>query len=96
MKEGAPKKSRAIIWTLCILAVFTLYVGSTGPIRHFQIKGTLPEPPPDWQKVFYRPVAYLHKYTPLSKPLDVYSEWWWKLAGMPYPPSGSYYDLKYY
>jgi hypothetical protein len=96
MNDVPRRQSHAFAWSVGAAVVLTLYVGSTGPIRYWQIKGSVPDPLPHWLKVFYRPVAYFYELGPMQKPMDSYSEWWWRMAGMPFPPNGSFYELRYY
>ena len=76
MDEEASHHSHALRWTLGVLTALLLYVLSIGPVAGLGMRGTIPKSATQWLFVFYMPVAWLHEFTPLQKPLDLYTDWW--------------------
>lgn len=75
MENEAERKSHAGAWTLAVVALLVVYVGSAGVIDTLYTTGRLPGSPPPWLERFYSPIIWAAKNTPLHKPMEVYVEW---------------------
>ena len=64
-------------WALLALAIPLLYVLSCGPAI-FLIEKTHANS--DAFEKIYAPLVWLHDHTPMKKPLEVYAEFWQRLA----------------
>jgi hypothetical protein len=81
MNEADHASSRTWLWTTVILAMLpVLYLLSIGPFVYLDEKHALPAPAQHWMIAFYVPLGWLYDHTPLKEPLDLYVEWWERLA----------------
>ena len=71
-------------WAVWLVALLLLYVLSIGPLEYLQHKRMLskgvPAPLPDWLNVFYQPAWWLQDHSMFHRPMDVYCNWWKRLA----------------
>ncbi|MDX1680957.1 MAG: hypothetical protein R3242_09530 [Akkermansiaceae bacterium] len=56
-----------------VVLAFGIYVLSIGPVAMMASRHDWPEKP---LVIFYAPVLWLYKHTPLDDPLDNYIDWW--------------------
>ena len=72
-------KSHATTWIITLVAVLVVYVGSYGAVQALYGLRRLPQPAPEWLKVTFAPLTWLHRNSPLKKPFDAYIWWWAKV-----------------
>ncbi len=64
-------------WLLAIILAPVLYALSAGPVSYLTINNTRGR---EVARLVYKPLAWVHDYTPLKGSIERYVEWWNGLA----------------
>jgi len=82
MSEEQGRKSHALEWALCTVAIPVVYMLSVPWVAIFtdQPRG-LGAPPPKWCIAYCEPWDWAMHYRPLSETFGAYAQWCWKVSG---------------
>ena len=81
MNESGPSPSRTWLWTTVVIVILpVIYALSIGPVIYWMERHRPARGPDPWLQTFYGPLLWADEHTPLKKPLDVYTDWWVRLA----------------
>ena len=80
MNEEPARKSHAMLWVVCAMAVAPLYLLSVPWVEITAFNH--PEYLQPAASAYGRPWSWILAHTPLCGPLVDYSQWCWKFAGI--------------